>query len=199
MATQKITREQWLQKAVTMFRPAMKKRGVELPPVQVSCSWPGGGDSAKRIGECWPRNASKAKINEIFVSPKIEDPAHVLSILAHELVHAVDDCKHGHRVEFAALGMQMGLEGKPTKMHLPDAVAQTWADKMIAKHGPFPHRTLDKSKSPIKKQNARMIKCQCNDCGAVWRMSGTVIASAMGELSCPVCHSQEEGVVAVGG
>ena len=43
--------------------------------------------------------------------------------------------------------------------------------------------------SPVKKQTARMLKCQCGECGAVWRMTATVIQTAMGELSCPVCHT----------
>jgi hypothetical protein len=193
-----ITREQWLERAVDVIRASVKKT-VVVPPVKVSCSWAGGGDSNKRIGECWPKAASQADINEIFISPKIEDPVRVVGILAHELAHAVIDCKHGHKAPFVAAATKLKCEGKPTQMVPPIEVSQAWADKVIAKWGPFPHRTLDKTKSPVKKQAARMIKCQCNECGAVWRMSGTVIASAMGELSCPVCHTNEEGAVAVGG
>jgi len=193
-----ITREQWLERAVDVIRASVKKR-VTIPAVKVSCSWPGGGSSRTRIGECWPKRASKADVNEIFVSPKIEDAGRVVGILAHELAHAVLDCKHGHKAQFVVTAALIGCEGKPTNMVPPDAVSQAWADKVIAKWGPFPHRTLDKTQSPTKPQTARMIKCQCNECGAVWRMSGTVIASAIGELSCPVCHTQEEGAVNVGG
>src|SRR4249919_3591194 len=115
-----ITREQWLQHAVAVIRAETMRRDsdIVIPPVQVSCSWPGGGDSQKRIGECWSTLASKAGIKEIFISPKIEDSAKVISILAHELVHAVDNCTHGHKAAFVRLAQRMGLEGKPTTMGL---------------------------------------------------------------------------------
>jgi hypothetical protein len=182
-----LTREQWLQHAVSFVRRTMVPRDVTVPPVKVSCSWPGGGDSQKRIGECWPRKASKAKINELFISPKLEDPAKVISVLVHELAHAVDDCANGHKMPFVAIGMKMGLEGKPTQMSLPDATAAAWAGKLVAKHGAFPHRTLDKSKSPIKPQTARMLKVECGDCGAVWRMSQKHVDNV---TCCPCCQGE---------
>lgn len=188
-----LTREQWLQAAVSLLRSEYIKRDVTIPPVQVSCSWPGGGDSQKRIGECWARAASQANINEVFISPKIEDSARVISILAHELVHAVDDCRNGHKAAFVALGHKMGLEGKPTQMALPAHVAQAYADRMIAKHGAFPHKVLDKSKSPVKKQTTRMLKCECGHCGAVWRLTQKTIDMVQGQMSCPACHA-EDGV-----
>jgi len=189
----KITREQWLQHAVTLLRRDMGKRDVTIPPVKVSCSWPGGGDSQKRIGECWPTQASKAGINELFISPKIEDPVRVVGILAHELAHAVDNCKHGHKAPFVAIGGAMGMEGKPTQMQPPAAKCEAWAGKLLKKHGPFPHATLDKSKSPIKPQTARMLKAECLDCGAVWRMSAKHMVNV---TMCPCCggdHLQNEG------
>src|SRR5215467_9646698 len=118
-----LTREQWLQHATSYVRRAVAKRGVVVPEVKVSCSWPGGGDSKKRIGECWARAASKAHINEVFISPRIEESSKVMSILTHELAHAVLDCKHGHGREFEMTGMLMFLDGKTTTMGLPDALA----------------------------------------------------------------------------
>lgn len=188
-----ITREQWLQHAVSVIRAETLKRDsdITIPPVQVSCSWPGGGDSQKRIGECWARCASKAGINEIFISPKIEDSAKVMSILAHELVHAVDDCKNGHKKAFVMLATRMGLEGKPTTMGLRPEIQDKLTERMLAKHGAFPHQTLDKTKSPVKKQTTRMLKCACDNCGAIWRMSQTAIAMVEGNMSCPACHTHE--------
>jgi len=185
-----ITREQWLERAVDVIRASVKKT-VEIPPVKVSCSWPGGGDSNKRIGECWATQASKAGINELFVSPKIEDPIRVLGILAHELAHAVDNCKSGHKAPFVAAATKLRCEGpKPTTMVPPIEVTQKWAEKVIAKHGPFPHRTLDKSMSPVKKQTARMLKLECVECGAVWRMSAK---HAINVTMCPCCGSEAVG------
>jgi hypothetical protein len=194
-----ITREQWLQHAVSVLRAETMRRDSDIvvPPVQVSCSWPGGGDSQKRIGECWSTLASKAGINEIFISPKIEDSAKVMSILAHELVHAVDNCTNGHKKAFVMLANRMGLEGKPTTMGLRPEILSKVTERMLDKHGAFPHQMLDKSKSPVKKQTTRMLKCACDNCGAIWRMSQSAIVMVEGNMSCPACHTHEG--VAVGG
>jgi hypothetical protein len=185
----KVNREQWLQTAVELIRLDMRvNRDVHVPPVQVSCSWPGGGSPAKRIGECWPTQASAAKVNEVFISPKLEDPARVVGILAHELAHAVDNCEHGHRAGFVKIGRAMGLEGKPTQMQPTEAWAKSIADAVIAKAGAFPHRIVDKAKSGVKKQGTRMLKAECTECGAVWRMSAKHMINV---TMCPCCGSDE--------
>jgi hypothetical protein len=184
-----ITREQWLEAAVVAV--AQANPSITFPPVKVSCSWPGGGSARKRIGECWARKMSKAGINEIFISPKIADPARVVSILAHELAHAIDDCKSGHKAAFVAIGKSLGLTGKPTQMELPEALSSAIAAAVIAKVGKFPHSTLDLSSR--KKQPTRMLKCECSDCGALWRLTQKMVDAVVGEMSCPICHA-EEGV-----
>jgi hypothetical protein len=193
--TTKFTREEWLLVAAEEIRFALAGL-VEVPTdVQVSCSWPGGGSPAKRIGECWPRAASKAGVNEVFVSPKIEDGLKVVGILAHELAHAVDNCKNGHRAPFVHIAKRMFLEGKPTQM-MPDALhAQAWLTATEKRVGRYPHRVLDKAKSGQKKQTTRMVKLSCGDCGAIFRMSQSVIETAQGMLLCPCCHAD---AVAVG-
>ena len=192
-----ITREQWLQHAVSVIRAETLRRDsdITIPPVQVSCSWPGGGDSQKRIGECWGKAASKANINEVFISPKIEDSAKAISILAHELVHAVDDCKNGHKAAFVRLAQRMGLEGKPTTMGLRVEILDKLTTRMLDKHGVYPHLMLDKTKGPVKKQTTRMIKCACDNCGAIWRLTQTVIETVDGQMSCPACHARDNVIV----
>ena len=194
-----ITREQWLLHAVAVCadRFAARDKPIELPKVNVSCSWPGGGSPAKRIGECWARAASAAGVNEIFISPKLEDPVKVVQILVHELAHAVDDCRSNHKAGFTAIARSMGCVGKPTQMQPSEAWAQEVAAEVIARFGAFPHRKLDKSLSGQKKQTARMIKCECGSCGAVWRMAKKHIDAAEHGMWCPVCgevqHHGEEG------
>lgn len=187
------TREQWLLAAVEVIRA---RASIPIPAVNVSCSWPGGGSPKKRIGECWPRKASAAGINEVFISPKLEDPVHVVQILVHELAHAVDDCVHGHKAGFTAIAKQLGCEGRPTQMVPPEAWAKEVADAVIARVGGFPHRKLDKAASGQKKQSTRMIKCECPACGAVWRMAQKHIDAAEHGMWCPVCgevHGKEGG------
>jgi predicted hydrocarbon binding protein len=183
------TREQWLEAAVQAVAQATPS--VTFPPVKVSCSWPGGGSARKRIGECWARKMSQAGVNEIFISPKIEDSTRAVSILMHELAHAVDDCKSGHKAGFVKIAKSIGCVGKPTQMEPPVEVASAIAKVVSDKHGAYPHRGLDLSSR--KKQSTRMIKCECGHCSAVWRMAAKTIAQVEGEMSCPVCHA-EDGV-----
>jgi hypothetical protein len=185
MTLRTITREQWLRHATHHLTTRFSKAGLTVPRVRVSCSWPGGGSAYRRIGECWPREASKAGVNEIFISPKIDDGARAVSILAHEICHAIDDCQHGHKGPFAAIGRTAGLEGKPTQMELTPDVAGALNQVLIAAYGPYPHHALDLSCQ--KRQRSRMIRCTCSECGAIWRMSRTVIAGASGGLHCPAC------------
>jgi len=55
------------------------------------------GLSKKRrtLGQCWPRAASADGLNQIFLNPTLTSAERVVDVLAHELVHAVDDCKSG--------------------------------------------------------------------------------------------------------
>jgi len=187
MNTTPITREQWLEAAVAVVVATYP--AIEIPPVKVSCSWPGGGSARKRIGECWSRAASQARVNEIFISPKLEDPAQVVSVLVHEVAHAIDDCKNGHKAGFVKIGKSLGLEGKATQMGLPTAKAAELAQQVIEKAGAFPHRRLDMSSR--KKKATYMLKCECGDCGAIFRLTQKVVDMLDGEaMACPICRAE---------
>lgn len=187
-----ITREQWLENAVHASRYWFKAAGYELPTVKVSCSWPGGGSARKRIGECWPKARSAAGINEIFISPVVEDAVDVLDILFHELCHAIDDCKSGHGKAFGKIARQIGLEGKLTATHAgPDLKVHLQA--LAAQLGPYPHAKLDLTGR--KKDGVRQLKCQCldPDCAAIWRMTKQWVEMAVTSdrgLTCPVCGAE---------
>ena len=200
-ARKPITREEWLNHAAEVIRKAVAKRGITVPPVKVSCSWPGGGSPVKRIGECWSKSASKAGVNEIFISPKLASSRKVICVLAHELAHAVDDCKHSHKKEFVRIGQEMGLEGKPTQMEPRPEFADAWTAVVVGKWGEFPHSELDKSQSPVKKQTTRLLKCECSDCGSIWRLTQTVIDRIDDDrgMSCPVCRAQGDDYITIGG
>ena len=180
-----ITREQWLEAGVKHLGAVFAEAGHLLPAVKVSCSWPGGGSAKKRIGECWARRMSAANVNEIFISPRIAEPVDALDILAHELVHAVDDCVHGHKREFVAIGKAVGLTGKPTQMKA-GADLRAKLEQIAAKIGPYPHSTLDLSSR--KKAKTYLLKCQCHECDAVWRMTASWAQMLM---QCPCCGSDE--------
>lgn len=68
-----------------------KKHGYSVPEIRISCGFPSTGQRGSRIGECWATKICSGGLNEIFISPLIDDSDEVLGIIFHELVHAVDD------------------------------------------------------------------------------------------------------------
>jgi hypothetical protein len=152
--------------------------------VRITCGWPSKGATSKlrRIGECWPRSRSAANVNEIFISPTIADTGEALAILVHELVHAIDDCQHGHGKQFRAIAIAAGLEGKMTATTASPELAETLAD-IQTDIGDYPHAALT---PPGPKQKSRQLKLSCDDCGAVWRMAKAWQDKATG---CPCCLS----------
>lgn len=168
-----VNREEWLHQGYKLLAVEVFKRvNIEVPAdVKISCSFPSAkGLSAKRarIGECWAREASTAKVNEIFISPKVDNPVEVLDILAHELIHATDNCKSGHRGFFAKTAKLIGLEGKMTATHAGEVLKEK-LQAIIDKIGEYPHARIDYTRT--KKQSTRMIKVSCRECDFSYRTS----------------------------
>ena len=188
----KLTRELWLERGVRKLTQTFKAAGHTLPPVKVSCSWPGGRSAKKGvIGQCWTRAASDAGINEIFISPRVADPVAALDVLSHELSHAVDDCKHGHRIQFARIVYSIGHIGKPTNT-TAGPVLRKKLEHMASKLGPYPHAVVDFTVDDKGPKKTYLVKVTCTDekdCGAIFRMTTSWIDRAGHELSCPVCQS----------
>src|SRR5690349_10363518 len=116
MTTKFSTREEWLVAAVEAFRPMFSALVDEqIPAVRVSVGWPGGnGRKNAVIGQCWATAASADKVAQLFISPVLDDAVRVLDVLAHEIIHAIDDCQSGHKGRFAKIAKALGLTGKMT-------------------------------------------------------------------------------------
>lgn len=163
------TREQWLQAAVVRLARLFKAVNIDLPPVRVSVGWPHKGGTAtkgKVIGQCWKREVASDNVSQIFISPGLgEDEVKVLGVLAHELVHAVDDCESGHKGAFTVMARSIGLEGKMTETNVgPHLEAQL--KEILGDLGDFPHAALDATEmaKQTPKQSTRMLKLEAVDC-----------------------------------
>ena len=175
-----MTREDWLNAALHgPIAELLAQAGTSVPAdCRVSVGFPGGGSARKRIGECWPRARSADKVNEIFISPVLADKFKMLEVLVHEAVHASDDCKSGHKGHFARVARACDLQGKLTATHAGaglSAMIRAWIETLPA----MSHGAL--MLGGVKKQSTRMLKHECNDCGAIWR------ASARWEMVCCPC------------
>lgn len=182
-----VNREQWLQNAVTALRPVFAEQGITLPPVHVSCGFPKG-NVRKVIGQCWATTSSDDGTAHLFVSPFVAESLRVLDILVHELIHAVDDCKSGHKGEFVRMMKTMGLEGKATATHAGEALTIT-LQGIVESIGGYPHAALLDGMSPVKKQTTRMLKVECPEDGYVVRTTAKWLA-----VGVPVCPCGTEMV-----
>lgn len=192
MSAKYSTREEWLVAAVDALRPLFAEQADEtVPAVRVSVGWPGGrGKKNAVIGQCWSTKVAADSVSQLFVSPVLGDGVRVLDVLAHELIHAIDDCESGHRGRFAKIAKAIGLEGKMTATVAgADLGLQLLgiADEL----GEYPHAALSNpgegADSP-KKQGTRMIKVECAEgSGYKARMTRQWLEE-VGAPICP-CHS----------
>ena len=155
------TREAWLLNAVEKLKPLFKKQGYDVPKVQVSCGFASTGKN-RHTGECWPKLFTNSAINEIFISPKLDDAVEVMDTLVHELVHAVDNCEHSHGAEFKRIALAVGLEGKMRSASAGERLKNELIE--IAKSSiPYPHFKLN-IPTIIRVYKPRP-KARCSECG----------------------------------
>ena len=179
-----MTREQWLNKMAQELKSRVFKRAgfnINLKDVRVSCGFPSTGWKGKRSGEC--HGTHNNGNNEIFIHPKLSDSVRVAGVLAHELVHAYDDCKNGHGPAFRKVAVAIGLEGKMTATTESEELVKM-LEKIIKKIGKYPHKEM--TAPSRKKQGTRMIKVICPECNEYHvRMSKTMYLLAA--PSCGYC------------
>ena len=157
------TREAWLVGASSLLAPILKDAGLELSAVRVSCGWPAKGALARkrRVGECWPAALNKDGQSHVFVSPCKDDPADVLGILLHELIHAALPAKVGHKGPFARAARACGLEGKPSETTVGAGLAARLNVEVVPALGPYPHQAIDASRRPKQRTRLRLYECAC--------------------------------------
>jgi hypothetical protein len=158
-----------------------------LPTVRISCGFPPSTRAVNKvIAVCYTKACSTGGVNELFVTPRIDQPMPVLEAVAHELIHACDDCRSGHSGFFAFVARRIGLEGKLTATHAGGklrAKLQEIADLL----GDYPHQRMELRALP--KQGTRMLKIACTACGWSARTSEAMIKRLeAGNQDCPACH-----------
>lgn len=193
-------REAWLTEAANLMlddliMPVVEKWNSknsdnhDRPNFRISVGFPKHSRGGKAIAVCFVKEASTDGVNEIFINPEIDNPIDVMQALAHELIHAIDDCASGHRHFFAYTARQIGLEGQLTKTVAGKELMGTllgYADLL----GAFPHAKMQMSKGHTK-DKTRQLKVECgnSDCGFLFRTSGSQ-RSKLGESGkafCPAC------------
>lgn len=160
-----VTRESWLYRAAAQLETCvLEPKGLEaVEGLRLTVGWPStGGTRAKKrvIGQCFPTEASKGGLQEIFISPTLGDAKDVLATLQHEMLHAIVGTKHKHDATFAKACKDTGLEGKPTATVAGEELLATY--EMLLRNLPaYPHVELSASRKD--KQSTRMLKVYCGN------------------------------------
>lgn len=154
---QQLSRQSWLEAAVLKAIPIFQRHGYTVPELRISCGFPSTGIRGSRVGECWPTHISADGVNEIFISPLIDDSVEVIGIILHELVHAVDNCKSGHGTNFKKIATAIGLTGKMIHAY-PDEELTVVVRAIVNEIGPYPHKQLKLNRSPrVTESELRLI------------------------------------------
>jgi len=189
------TRESWLHAGLEFIRPLFDDINKTVPKkIRVSCGFPSRnalGNRLRAIGECWSDKASKGSYFEIFVSPLINDPVHVLDVLTHEVVHAVVGLECGHKKPFRMVAVAVGLEGS-MKSTTAGEELKGRLEKIAKTLGPYPHDVLAKMTNGKKKEGCRQLKVSCADCGYTIRITKKWIEVALPCCPNPECDNQGE-------
>jgi hypothetical protein len=171
-----------LHQAVHHLRPDFARLGAPVPAaLHVSIGFPSTRALRRRIGECWPPEASRDGIPHLFVSPLLGDALPVLATLVHELVHAAVGTRARHGAPFRRLAVALGLAGRMTATVAGPALEAQLRD-LAARLGPFPHAGLVAGAAGRPKQSTRLLKLSCPACGYTIRATARWIAVGL-----PVC------------
>lgn len=185
------TREQWLEAAVKeVSKSIFAPKNIEVPTVRVSVGWPGGrGKKQGVVGQCFASFSATDKVAQIFVSPAVDKTQNVLATLTHELVHAVDDCKSGHKKDFIKIAREIGFEAEWTSSeNRTDALTEK-LQAIAEKLGEFPHAAIRQEERPST-QKTYLLKLTCaHDDEYKLRMTRKML-DEYGAPICP-CHREE--------
>ena len=183
-------RESWLLAAIEAVRPLFLAKQHHIPACQVSVGFASTGNRLGHIGQCWSTGSSAEPVNQIFISPTLSDAYEVLDTLVHELVHAVDDCKHKHGKEFKKIALGLGLKGPMRSAGAgPELKAKLLV--LLPQLGAYPHTHLS---VPMKKSVRRnRPRAQCKTCGFQVPMLKKFLA-----FGPPICPQDKVEMEAIG-
>lgn len=150
MAKTKITREEWLERAVRKMAAWLKEAGLQPAPkpILVSVGVPVQKKRGQHtIGQCWYHSATTEHhpdgVLSIFLCPTMGNPKDVLATLLHEMIHASLGYEAGHKKPFKEAMAKVGLAGKATATHCePGSPLDARLDALCEELGPYPHTAL---------------------------------------------------------
>jgi hypothetical protein len=167
----------------------------ESKKYRVSCGFPIGFRGSRTgkvtIGQAFDPSISADGTCEVFINPILDNPADVIAVLAHELVHVFAGVQAGHKGEFKRIARAIGLTGALTSTVAGEELQAKITD-IVTALGVYPHAKVDPNSR--KKQGTRLLKMWCGDCEWTARISATQWARVPEKAICPCCGNDSLGV-----
>lgn len=191
-------RESWLIRAGEALAEWFREHDLEVPPFRVSVGWPGGRGPKQNVrGQCWPTPTAGDGVAQVFISPRQADTVTTLAVLLHEMVHVVDDCKHGHAKDFIVFARALGFTSKWTSSdNRTDGLTERLAE-LAEVLGDYPSAAIvggggGGGLTNPTVQKTRMIKAECSGgTGYKVRLTQKWI-DEYGAPFCPCCMVEME-------
>ena len=179
------TGQGWLDAAAKLiYEYVFSNAGYAMPNIVTTIGFPSrqAVSPVRRTGgQCWASSISENGVNFICISPLIKTDVERLDILAHEMVHAVDDLKSGHRGNFVEICKAVGLtEGKPSSASAGAALMHV-IEQISRELGPCPFTALNYTPR-VRKAPPPTHKLECPQCQFTCRTSDGNV-----ELGLPTC------------
>lgn len=202
MATLFETREEWLQAAVDAQRATFKKRTtLDIPNVRTGIGYMSKGLRSNAVGETLRPEAVADGMSEITIRIDQSDPATVLAILGHEIIHAVMNAtggdsrtpgkpsKGGHGARFRETFTRYGYVGD-AKLCEPGEELRAEYVALAESLGDYPAAPITFADAKRKKQTTRMIAFHCDPKkgGCTYAVSTTRVHI---EIAVPICANPE--------
>ena len=178
----RVTREQWLARAVDRLRPALHDlAGLTVPEVRISC----GDLGLHRQGRCFPTDWTADEVPEIAISLRHRPAAApIVGTLIHYMIHAAGVRKHYR--DFQAAAAHCGLvrleSTWATAGYRGDAAdAPPAVYGILESPGPWPAPKLQPDERQPR-QGTRMLRVQCEECSMIWRSTARYLHN---DVRCP--------------
>ena len=129
----------WLGRAVAWLRPTFEIVGLTVPKVSVqtgqtiTCS-----NGLPALGQCSPSDSSPFRLPVIVVNETLIEPVEILSVLMHEMLHAVDNCVSGHGPWFQGWANALDLVFCPHPATIPGSTLRRGLQSIAAGLGRYP-------------------------------------------------------------
>lgn len=134
---QAANREEWLTWAAVALRPWFAAHGYDIP-LRLRIGVGALAVSHRTLGALYPQSDALG-FKHITISPFVDDPATVVLILVHELIHAILPAEELHGARFQAAARALGLAAPFTRIHAEERLRRH-VEGLVHKLGRYPHR-----------------------------------------------------------